>query len=323
MTFEVSPVPLSLARAAAGEPLTDEEALALAEVSDAVLPQVLGAAAARRDLFFGRRVTFSPKVFLPLTNLCRNACDYCSFRRTPRQAGAWTMSPDDVVAWLERGRAQGCAEALFCLGDTPETAFPDYRRQLAAWDQASTVDYLHFAGRLALERGLLPHTNAGLLDEAAMARLKEVNVSLGLMLENVSPRFSQPGMPHHRAPDKRPEPRLGMIAAAGRARTFRLPPEFSSASARRGGERASIVCWRFVDLGIANTATSRKSSCKTSEPIAAPKFRMARRPRTGRTSRSRTPSRMARLILDAGGQRAGAAEPQSRRASSPALRAPA
>jgi FO synthase len=214
MTLKALPVPL--ARAAAGEPLADDEALALAEVSNAELPQLLGAAAARRDLFFGRRVTFSPKVFLPLTNLCRNACDYCSFRRTPRQAGAWTMSPDEVIAWIERGRAQGCAEALFCLGDTPETAFPDYRRQLAAWDQASTVDYLHFAGRLALERGLLPHTNAGLLDETAMVRLKEVNVSLGLMLENVSPRLAEAGMPHHRAPDKRPEPRLAMIAAAGR-----------------------------------------------------------------------------------------------------------
>ncbi|HEX2574384.1 MAG TPA: 7,8-didemethyl-8-hydroxy-5-deazariboflavin synthase CofG [Polyangia bacterium] len=214
MTFEVAR--LALARAAAGESLEDEEALALAEASDAELPQVLGAATARRDLFFGRRVTFSPKVFLPLTNLCRNACDYCSFRRTPRQAGAWTMSPEEVVVWLERGREQGCAEALFCLGDTPESAFPEYRRQLASWEQASTVEYLHYAGRLALERGLLPHTNAGLLDEAAMVRLKEVNVSLGLMLESVSPRLGLPGMPHHRAPDKRPELRLAMMAAAGR-----------------------------------------------------------------------------------------------------------
>src|SRR5262249_40884733 len=145
-------------------------------------------------------------------------CDYCSFRRSPGEAGAWTMSPAEVTGWLSRARREGCAEALFCLGDKPETAFSAYRDELRGFGQASTVDYLHHAGRLALEHGLSPHTNAGILTEADMVRLKEVNVSLGLMLENISPRLCLPGMPHHRAPDKRPERRMKMIDEAGRLR---------------------------------------------------------------------------------------------------------
>jgi FO synthase len=196
-------------------PLSEEAAL---ELADAPAAAVVAAAAAVRDRAWGRRVTFSPKVFLPLTNLCRNRCDYCSFRRSPGDDGAHTMTPDEVEGWLVRARAQGCAEALFCLGDKPESGFAAYRRELASFGHASTVDYLVAAGARALAHGLLPHTNAGILTEAEMARLRPVNVSLGLMLENVSPRLCQPGMPHHRAPDKRPEKRLAMIAAAGRLR---------------------------------------------------------------------------------------------------------
>jgi FO synthase len=206
----------ALDRAACGVPLSDEDALELAARDDVPGAALRAAAAERRDRAFGRRVTFSPKVFLPLTNLCRNRCDYCSFRKSPGDEGEWTMRRDEVLAWLDRAAAQGCGEALFCLGDTPEAAFGAYRQTLAALGFASTVEYLHWSGERALERGLLPHTNAGVLDDAEMARLKEVNVSLGLMLENVSPRLCQPGMPHHKAPDKRPEKRLAMIDGAGR-----------------------------------------------------------------------------------------------------------
>jgi len=199
------------------EPLADEIALALAD-SEVPATRLAEAAAARRDRAFGRVVTFSPKVFLPLTNLCRNRCDYCSFRRSPGEAGEWTMRRDEVDAWLDRAAAQGVSEALFCLGDTPEAAFSAYRRTLAGLGFASTVEYLHWSGERALARGLLPHTNAGILDGAEMARLRTVNVSLGLMLENVSARLCRPGMPHHRAPDKRPEKRLAMIEEAGRLR---------------------------------------------------------------------------------------------------------
>ena len=197
-------------------PLSDERALALADPSEA--ESLFEAAGAVRARAWGKRVTFSPKVFLPLTNLCRNFCDYCSFRRSPNQPGAWTMTPREVAATLDVARQQGCAEALFCLGDTPETAFPAYQVELATLGQRSTVDYLYSSGRVALEHGLLPHTNAGILSSAEMDRLKDVNVSLGLMLECVSERLCEPGMPHHRAPDKHPARRLAMIAEAGALR---------------------------------------------------------------------------------------------------------
>lgn len=208
----------ALEPAAAGEALADADALALADLPDTDLPALLGAAAAHRDFRWGRRLTFSPKVFLPVTNLCRNQCGYCSFRRSSGEQGECTMTPAEVAFFLDRGRGAGCLEALLCLGDTPEGAFPAYRETLAAFGHATTVDYLVAVARMALERGLLPHTNAGLLTGDEMARLKEVNASLGLMLESASLRLCEPGMPHHRAPDKHPEKRLAMLAEAGRQR---------------------------------------------------------------------------------------------------------
>jgi FO synthase len=196
-------------------PLTDSEALELADVGGEELPRLMARAAAVRDRRWGKVATFSPKVFLPLTNLCRNRCDYCSFRRDAGDPGEWTMTPDEVGEWLTRAHSQGCAEALFCLGDKPESSFPTYRKTLQTFGHASTVDYLEQACRIALEKGLLPHTNAGILTADDMRRLKDVNVSLGLMLENVSPRLCEPGMPHHKAPDKRPAKRLQMIREAG------------------------------------------------------------------------------------------------------------
>src|SRR5215470_4824774 len=114
------------------EPPSDEAALGLADLPAEELPALLHAAASIRDRRWGRRVTYSPKVFLPVTNLCRDRCDYCSFRRSPGEPGEWTMSPAEIEDWLERGRDAGCVEALFCLGDSPERAFADYRRFLAS-----------------------------------------------------------------------------------------------------------------------------------------------------------------------------------------------
>jgi len=208
----------AIERAALGEPLSNEDALTIADGADKVAGAIAEAARASRDRSFGRFVTYSPKVFLPLTNLCRNRCDYCSFRRSSGDAGEWTMTPSEVTEQIERARDLGCAEALFCLGDKPERAFSAYRRTLASFGHSSTVDYLDWGGRAALARGLLPHTNAGLLSESEMVRLRKVNVSLGLMLESSSARLCEPGMPHHRAPDKRPDRRLAMIAGAGRLR---------------------------------------------------------------------------------------------------------
>jgi len=208
----------AIERAAMGEPLLDEEARRIAQAGDSLADAVFEAAQAVRDRAFGRVVTYSPKVFLPLTNLCRNRCDYCSFRRSPGDEGEWTMTPGQVTAQLARARDLGCAEALFCLGDKPERAFSAYRRTLESLGHSSTVDYLEWGARAALAAGLLPHTNAGLLTESEMQRLRRVNVSLGLMLESSSARLCEPGMPHHRAPDKRPDLRVAMMQAAGRLR---------------------------------------------------------------------------------------------------------
>jgi 7,8-didemethyl-8-hydroxy-5-deazariboflavin synthase CofG subunit len=197
------------------EPVSDEDAYRLSELQTGALCE---AARARRDRAWGTILTFSPKVFLPITNLCRNRCDYCSFRRSPGDPGEWTMSPEQIRSWLHRAREQGCIEALFCLGDTPETGFGEYRALLRSWGHERTVDYLRWAAEEALAAGLLPHTNAGLLSRQDMIGLRPVNVSLGLMLENVSDRLCQKGMPHHRAPDKRPHKRIQMTREAGELR---------------------------------------------------------------------------------------------------------
>lgn len=203
---------LTILAEASAAPVADQDAYRLASLETTALCE---AARVRRDRVWGTTLTFSPKVFLPITNLCRNHCDYCSFRRSPGDAGEWTMSPDEIRAWLSRAHEQGCIEALFCLGDTPETGFREYRALLRSWGHASTVDYLHWAAEQALAAGLLPHTNAGILSRGDMTKLRPVNVSLGLMLETVSERLCEKGMPHHKAPDKRPAKRIQMTREAG------------------------------------------------------------------------------------------------------------
>jgi FO synthase len=196
-------------------PLSDAEALAAADAGPTEIAALVRAAGAVRDRVYGARLTFSPKVFLPLTNLCRNRCDYCSFRKSPGDPGAWTMTQREVSESLQRASETRCAEALFCLGDKPEKAFSAYRTTLAERGHASTVDYLAWGAERALATGLLPHTNAGVLTADEMARLRTCNVSLGLMLENISPRLCEKGMAHHRAPDKRPAVRMRMLEEAG------------------------------------------------------------------------------------------------------------
>lgn len=176
---------------------------------------LIAEAGVMRDRAWGRTVTYSRKVFLPVTNLCRDRCTYCTFRKDPDDEGAWTMRPDEIATTLDRGRAQGCKEALMCLGDRPETAFRSYREVLAGLGHKTTVEYVRRACELALERGMLPHTNMGVLTREEMEQLRDVNASLGLMLETTSERLRGPGMPHHRAPDKAPEVRLRMLREAG------------------------------------------------------------------------------------------------------------
>ncbi len=201
-----------------GAPLELDDAYALVHGDDDALPGLLAAAGVTRDRGKGRSVTYSRKVFLPITNLCRDRCAYCTFRKDPGDPGAWTMTPDEIAAWITAARRQGCKEALMCLGDSPEAAFPEYRATLRRLGHASTIGYVREACEIALELGILPHTNAGLLTVDEMRLLRPVNASLGLMLENVSPRLRAAGMPHQYAPDKEPARRVAMMAEAGRLR---------------------------------------------------------------------------------------------------------
>jgi 7,8-didemethyl-8-hydroxy-5-deazariboflavin synthase CofG subunit len=204
-----------LEKALADIPLSAADGYQLAACSAADVPALLAAAGALRDRDKGRTVTYSRKVFLPVTNLCRDRCSYCTFRKDPRDPAAWTMNPDEIRDWVERGRAQGCKEALMCLGDKPEKAYSQYRKMLASFGHATTTEYVYRACEIALAHGLLPHTNAGVLSYEEMKLLKQVNVSLGLMLENISPRLRQKGMPHFSAPDKDPTVRVRMLREAG------------------------------------------------------------------------------------------------------------
>jgi FO synthase len=207
-----------------------EDALALAResrgfdretalfVSNAApLDALLAAAAEVRDRGRGRVVSFSKKVFVPLTTLCRDYCSYCTFRKDPGQPGAHFMTPDEVLALAEQGSRAGCKEALFSLGDQPERIFPEAREFLRRQGFARTLDYVAAMSELVLEKvGLLPHANPGVMDRVALERFKDSNASVGLMLENISPRLMRDGLPHAKAPDKVPSLRVRTIEEAGK-----------------------------------------------------------------------------------------------------------
>jgi FO synthase len=204
---------LELARRGRG--VSREEALALE--SSASLGKLLEAASEVREQGKGKTVSFSKKVFIPLTTLCRDYCSYCTFRKDPGQPGAHFMTPEEVLALAEEGRRAGCKEALFSLGDQPERIFSEAREFLRRQGYARTLDYLAAMCELVLERtGLLPHANPGVMDGAALDKLKESNASVGLMLENVSVRLMRDGLPHANAPDKVPALRLRTMDEAGK-----------------------------------------------------------------------------------------------------------
>jgi FO synthase len=206
-------------RALAGARLTDADAIALIECPDADLDAMLSAAAELRDRGHPRHdVTYSRKVFLPVTNLCRDRCTYCTFRKDPGDPGAWTMMPDEIAEWSRRGVELGCKEALMCLGDKPEVAFKTYRETLVTLGVRTTIEYVGRACEIALAEGLLPHTNAGLMTAHEMRALRPLNASMGLMLENISPRLRARGGVHQAAPDKDPALRIKMIDDAGALR---------------------------------------------------------------------------------------------------------
>lgn len=199
-----------------GSGLSRANALELAQAEGDDLGSLLKAAAELRDRHKGRVVTFSPKVFVPLTNLCRDFCGYCTFRKSPDEPGAKTMMLDEVLRVVNQGKLLGCSEVLFSLGDKPEAIYPEMRAFLAERGHQRTIDYLHEACRAVLEEtGLLPHANPGVMGRGDLQRLREVSPSLGLMLESVSERLLAPGGAHENAPDKKPAVRLRTIELAG------------------------------------------------------------------------------------------------------------
>ena len=207
----------ALDRAREGRPLSLEDAIALLDSGPSMLTDLLAAAAAARDGGRGRRMTFSAKVFVPLTNLCRDYCGYCTFRRDPGEPGALTMTPEQVLALTRAGERLGAKEALFSLGDRPEAMFPEYREFLNRMGHVTTLGYLRQVCELVTkETGLLPHANPGLMGERDLSALREVNVSMGIMLETLSERLLGPGLAHDRAPDKVPSRRLRTIGLAGK-----------------------------------------------------------------------------------------------------------
>ncbi|MGZ4736249.1 MAG: 7,8-didemethyl-8-hydroxy-5-deazariboflavin synthase CofG, partial [Acidimicrobiia bacterium] len=196
--------------------ITPDDARALLH---APLAELMAEAGQLRDDHHGNRVTFSPKVFIPLTMLCRDRCGYCTFAKPPARLDHAYLPLDEVLSIARAGAALGCHEALFTLGEGPEDRYRVAAEWLAAHGYSSTVDYLEAACRAVLEEtGLLPHANAGALTRAELERLRAVSPSQGMMLESLADRLHEPGGPHHGAPDKTAARRLATLEAAGRAR---------------------------------------------------------------------------------------------------------
>jgi 7,8-didemethyl-8-hydroxy-5-deazariboflavin synthase CofG subunit len=199
------------------EPISRDEAKSLIRASDTELPDLLARARAARDRFKPGLISYSRKVFIPLTNVCRDYCGYCTFRRDPGQPGAHTMTPDEVLGVARQGEKFGCTEALFSLGDKPELIFPQMRETLRKLGYRSTLHYLESMCELVLrETSLLPHPNPGLMSSEWIARLSRVSPSMGLMLETTNDALLAPGAAHDNAPDKFPAKRLRTIEEAGK-----------------------------------------------------------------------------------------------------------
>jgi len=208
----------ALHRAEEGRTLSAGEAETLLSARGEDLQRLMSIARQVRDAGVGRTVSYSRKVFIPLTRLCRDRCGYCTFATTPAKLDAAFMTPEQVLDVARAGAAAGCKEALFTLGDRPESRWPEARAWLAERGYSSTLDYVRAVAIMVIEQtGLLPHLNPGVMSWEEMARLKPVAPSMGMMLETTSERlFSTPGAAHYGSPDKRPSVRLRVIEDAGR-----------------------------------------------------------------------------------------------------------
>ena len=186
------PIEHITARALAGDSLTASDAYALINADATALTQIMAAASQLRDRHHGRTITYSRKVFIPLTNLCRQKCGYCTFARGPRDELAHTVSPDEVLAVARAGQRMGCKEALFSLGERPEETYDFVRDDLARYGHKTTSSYVREMAELVLrETGLQPHINQGLMERDEIRSLREVSASMGMMLEVMSLRLHE------------------------------------------------------------------------------------------------------------------------------------
>ena len=207
----------SIANLMASDQLPSErQSLTLADCDDTA--QLMGLATEIRDRGFRNVVTYSRKVFIPLTHLCRDVCHYCTFARTPKKITTPYMAIDDVIEIVSKAQAMGCKEALFTLGEKPELRYKAAREALVELGCKTTLEYVAMvAERVFKETGVLPHINAGCMDAEELAMLRPVSASMGIMLESSSRRLCQKGMPHFGSPDKDPELRLQTMRLAGEA----------------------------------------------------------------------------------------------------------
>ncbi len=211
MTPETEPL---LTAARTGHLPTDAEALSLAIETD--LAALSATAKILRDAGHGSVVSYSRKVFIPLTHLCRDVCHYCTFATPPKKGERAYMTPEEILAVVREGEAAGCREALFTLGDKPELRYRAAREELTALGYETTLDYLRDMAQLVLDKTtLLPHLNPGVMSAEDMAMLRQVSVSQGIMLESISMRLLEKGQCHYGSPDKDPTVRLATLDAAG------------------------------------------------------------------------------------------------------------
>ena len=209
-----------IANAKSGLGLTQADAYSLVPANFDVVQEMCTITASMRDRIKGNVVTFSPKVFIPLTHMCRDFCGYCTFRKNPQQAGKdLFMTPEQVLEVATAGAAMGCTEALFTLGERPEQRYPEAREWLEKRGYKTTLEYLTYVCQIVLdETGMLPHANPGTMARREIDALKPFNPSMGLMLESTSEVLWAEGGPHEFAPSKRPRVRLRTLELAGELR---------------------------------------------------------------------------------------------------------
>ena len=216
-SLKVTPaVDILLEKSLCGEPLTQNDCYHLIKVKGEDFEALCHAASTIRDKGKGRVISFSPKIFIPLTKLCRDFCNYCTFREDPRNGNVF-MTPEEILSVVKSGEKLGCTEALFTLGERPEQKYPEASTWLNKRGYRTTLEYLSDMCKMVTEETkVLPHANPGTMSSREMDSLKDYNPSMGLMLESTSKRLYEPGGPHELAPSKRPKVRLKTIEIAGK-----------------------------------------------------------------------------------------------------------